>query len=333
MLRKAQLVVGGVLPAVVALLQGGSDPEVREHLAGVVRSLAYDEELQQQVASTAGLLPQLVALLEPCNATPAAQEQAAAALANLCTKDDRLRAKVAASGAIGPLVQALAPGQADAVQQQAAKALWGILMCQDSSEWEVQVASAPGALESLVALLAPDRSAACHMPAAACLSSICRSSDELRVQVATTPGALPALAQLLVRSSSAAAKDVASGCLENISAGGHALQEISADAVCGHVVPLLEGKNSPAVQEQAVQLLWDLTHTAGTAGLHQAIRRRIAGSKRAVVALASAAQRQGVSQQSRGLAMHLVSECQREGSGGGVSSSSGSGGGLLMFTR
>jgi hypothetical protein len=143
--------------------------------------------------------------------------------------------------------------------------------------------------------------------------------------VATTPGALPALAQLLARSSSAALKDAAQACLGRVSAGGQALQQAAAEAMCGQLLPQLEPRSSPAAQEQALQLLWDLTHTAGSAGLHLAIRRHIAASTRAVVALASAAQRQVISQQGRRLAAQLVAECQREGPGGR------SGSGLLMF--
>ncbi len=303
-------VVGGLAGLLVA--KEGSRGYAQSQAARALRQMSEGaDEVKDRVVGAPGALTALLALLAPGSRADGSAKEAAAGVfgALTDTEDEELRSNVACTADLLPALAALlGPDGAAAVpvQQQAARALRNI--CRGEHIWGRRVAGTPGALAALVAALAAGRDDLVAERAAGALGLMAWGSGELRVQLGLTPGLLPALARLLVHGGSPGAKHRAMGALEGVAAGGEAQQQAVAQAVCRELLPLLEPQSPAAAQEQALQLLADLTEEAGA--LQLGVQEHISTSPAMMRTLEAALQRLGLSHEGRGLAQQLLATCR-----------------------
>jgi hypothetical protein len=313
-LREMVTSVPGVVSGLAGLLaakEGGKGYALSQAARALRQMAEGPDELKERVMGAPGALPALLALLAPgSRADASAKEAAAGVFAALTdTDDEEVRGSVACTADLLPALGALLGPDGPAavpVQQQAARALRNI--CRGEAIWGERVASAPGVLAALVAALAAGRDELVQERAAGALGLMAWSSDALREQLGLTSGALPALARLLVHGGSPGAKHRAMGALQALAAGGEAQQQEVARAVCGELLPLLEPHSSAVAQEQALQLLADLTEEASA--LQLGVQEHISQSPEIMDTLASAMQRLSLSREGRDLAQQQLTSCK-----------------------
>lgn len=115
--RSAAMVREGVIPALVAIFNGGMISNIGlEHAAHVISILALDHTCHDEVIEAGGLTP-LVRLLEA--ETVGCQKHSAIALARLALGSPELQTMIAEAGALKPLVEWLVPAKKPAVKDTA----------------------------------------------------------------------------------------------------------------------------------------------------------------------------------------------------------------------
>ncbi|KOO31373.1 vacuolar protein [Chrysochromulina tobinii] len=164
------LAEGGVTPLIRMLTDDAI--KTREEAAAALALLAYQNaETQSAIARSGGVEP-LVAMLDPGSSSPTAQEQAAAAIAELALLKD-VAATIVRQGSIVPLVALVRAGR-EMGKRFAAAALARLARNQESTQAEIANA---GAIAPLVGLLAGDKGETAQEEAAGALYELAANAN------------------------------------------------------------------------------------------------------------------------------------------------------------
>ena len=164
------LAEGGVTPLIRMLTDDAI--KTREEAAAALALLAYQNaETQSAIARSGGVEP-LVAMLDPGSSSPTAQEQAAAAIAELALLKE-VAATIVRQGSIVPLVALVRAGR-EMGKRFAAAALARLARNQESTQAEIANA---GAIAPLVGLLAGDKGETAQEEAAGALYELAANAN------------------------------------------------------------------------------------------------------------------------------------------------------------
>ena len=242
---------GGICPLV--LLLGCDNPKAREHAeAALVR-------LSIEIANREIIIKQLVSMLSD-SGSEAAQEQAAAALANLARDSTDNRTSIVDAGGIVPLL-ALLESNSQKAKENAASALTQLCATRANQD---AIAEA-GGIQLLVGVLASsssnvkETSAVTLCSLAACAIWELSKNHRANQLAVAEAGAINPLVSML-GSPSAEMQSNAAGALSTLAQNNHENQ--TGIARTGAIAPLctLVREGSSETKEQSASALWALAH-------------------------------------------------------------------------
>jgi len=249
--RVAITEAGGIGPLVTLL---GSDNSMsRQHAKGVLVRLSIES------ANRASIIKKLVAMLS--EDSPQAQEQAAAALANLASETSENRISIVDAGGIEPLLGLLKGNSSSKAKEHSMAAI--AKLAYNSETIQSAIAEANG-IPLLVNALASSSnakemmaSAQLYSLAASALSQLAKGNEENQ-KLISHEGAISSLVSILGTPVPELQANTAQ-CLANLSEHNAELQALIART--GAIAPLctLVREGADTVKEQAAAALWSLS--------------------------------------------------------------------------
>lgn len=162
---------------VVALFNSTSDKGVKHNALMAVGALAEASPAGVQAALDAGAIPMALSVCSP-SSTPPLQEASVDHLCKLAAHSDAAKAAEREAGAVPALASLLSPDCSNDVRVRALLAL-GMLL-EGHEESQLQLASSPGGVSNLLALMRQDADGDCQQIAASLFMGLSKAAAPIK---------------------------------------------------------------------------------------------------------------------------------------------------------
>ncbi|KAG6553381.1 hypothetical protein Mapa_005116 [Marchantia paleacea] len=238
---------------------------ILEQASIALGNLAIHKENKRIIGECEDALSGLLGLL-PRYDSPAVQENAAWALANLFHEEDGSDvvdtiAELKGPRAIQSLGELLLDNEIPLVQEQATRALANLAYFPEN---QAEIIELPKALSGVVGLMSNDENPGIQEKAVRLLTNL-TCAKEYWTTIAEFPGVVPGLSDLLAKEQNPDIQRTAAMCLSNLALAPENIPTlVESPSAMASVVELLSNDENPAAQEQAAKFIVNVAASQDT---------------------------------------------------------------------